>query len=753
MERNKIKSTSKYPTSIIIRGLNPLGIEIANSLIEQGGYVIIIDKLTESDAKYLSEIKNHKLLTILDLTSISNIENELRRLDYIFYLSHETKNYIEEISTQEFLQESNFLDSILDLSVKFESKFLLTTSIKAHQIILDSKDFSFTEPSKKHPKYNEIEIQRYSESLVSEYNEKLALDTRIIRLGELMGKGMNPNSDSAYLDLIIAAINGKSLKINGDGLESDFYIHYLDASQGILKSMFSLNTKGKIFSLAIPEEITILSIAYKILDLEPNTGEIKFVDEKRSLPALRLYKPATNLTVLGWENRIGIDRSIALTIEFLKEKAVDIENTQSENDSNRLYTDSEDKQPDKKTSGNALSRLIAERKHQEKSRIGSIVLANEKLRSKIKGTKPPSIQKKMSRNTFWFFENLKKQFKFLKNVTLKEFVFYMMLILIFGLIYLIVFSPILNLSAQVFSIYINGSTIASDIENLNYNSASTKLQSINSSLIESRQRLKDLNFIFNIFGLNHNYNELQKSLQIQTDYTDGLYNTYSSLIPLYDYLTNNPSRFISRLSNDSLLDVELNNTDFNISELDRNKSALELGIEELKHSSDSVSESLNVYPGFIQDIFRPFIDKTKEYNENLFKLYDSYEFINPLLGKNSSTTILTIIQDNTQYTPGGGEYATYILFTFDNGFLNNIQINSFDSIELPQIKLFDYELSALNLLSPYDFSNTIDFNSSTYIKDLKIRSTIAERSFESFFGNNIDSVMWMNLSSLEEFYQ
>jgi len=55
------------------------------------------------------------------------LQSDLRRLDYVFYLNHHFTDQSQKVSTQEFLQASNYLDAVLDLTAKFDAKFLLST--------------------------------------------------------------------------------------------------------------------------------------------------------------------------------------------------------------------------------------------------------------------------------------------------------------------------------------------------------------------------------------------------------------------------------------------------------------------------------------------------------------------------------------------------------------------------------------------------------------------------------------------------
>ncbi|HRO65861.1 MAG TPA: NAD-dependent epimerase/dehydratase family protein, partial [Candidatus Dojkabacteria bacterium] len=181
----KLHGSVRFPTSIIVKGANVLGVEIARSLLEQGGYVIIIDSESNASRKLLDPLVKYKNLTVLNFSAINTLGLDLRRLDYVFYFEHKSTHLKEKISTQKYLQNSNYLDSILDLCSKFDSKFLLTTSIKAHQLNISNAHLDYNyglNSTSNHSQYMELEIQRYSESLVQEYIQSVGINARILRL-------------------------------------------------------------------------------------------------------------------------------------------------------------------------------------------------------------------------------------------------------------------------------------------------------------------------------------------------------------------------------------------------------------------------------------------------------------------------------------------------------------------------------------------------------------------------------------------
>ncbi|MFW5702938.1 MAG: hypothetical protein ACOCXP_03150, partial [Candidatus Dojkabacteria bacterium] len=98
---SEIKYTTLYPTSIIVNGLDKFGYELAKTLTEQGGYVIIVDDL--DDRHELEEFARLRNTAFLDFTGVADMIEDIRRLDYVFYLNHSVFRKESEFSSQEFL--------------------------------------------------------------------------------------------------------------------------------------------------------------------------------------------------------------------------------------------------------------------------------------------------------------------------------------------------------------------------------------------------------------------------------------------------------------------------------------------------------------------------------------------------------------------------------------------------------------------------------------------------------------------------
>lgn len=250
----KSKSNQKRPLSIIVNGVNRLGFELADILLQNNGYVILIDELNDINERKVASFSKDSLVSFLDYSSIPNLDEDLKRLDYVFYFNNEC---LDEKKTGDkiTLKRKSYLDTILSLSAKYGAKYLMTRSLNG-----TDKD----------------EFKEYSEALTNEYIKKVNLNGRILLLGELLGDGMNFDCPTKINKLIINAAKGESLQVPRQGMEKEWYLNILDAAQAIFKAQFSRITSGKTYIAAYENQYTYISIAYKLQEIEKEAKDIEF---------------------------------------------------------------------------------------------------------------------------------------------------------------------------------------------------------------------------------------------------------------------------------------------------------------------------------------------------------------------------------------------------------------------------------------------------------------------------------------------
>lgn len=755
---NKVKlyNSARYPTSIIIRGADELGIEMAKSLLEQGGYVIIVDDAGERTQTILSQLDKYKLLTILDYSAIEILESELRRLDYVFYFEHKASNLTEKISSQAFLQNSNYLDTILDLSTKFEAKFLLTTSIKAHQMNVGNKqiDINYSADNEdKHSTYTELEIQRYSESLVKEYQEKVGLDARIIRLGIILGRSFDPEEKSILYKLITNALRGQDLLIPGDGLDTDYYVHYLDAAYGLIKAQFSLNTAGKTFSLCNEEQQSILSIAYKLLEIVPDAQDIKFDQDDNDLLTLKLYKPSDNLSVIGWKPRVSFDRALAQTIDEVK----NIQNTNTisnfiekqnidagGNNTNEIL--SPETQPQ-----DALSKLISERKTQQSSRMGGIILANKNVKERERSERNKGFFRRLDIGFNNILFALKRRMTFLKNMTVTDFIAWLLIIVAVVIIYFVLLAPGISLITDLYQIKNAQNDIEVNLNLNNYEEVNNQSTIITSTIKDAQLRLSDLRYVFNILNSDEQYKTYQKILDDYVQLIEGLQLATDSLIPYQDYLESFEPNITYRYADNTIVTVGSNSEyDEYLLQMKNKYNSLKIGVDKATKAIDTIAESESLIPAYISEFMGLDKQNLTPTLENLTKNVNLYNYLPALVGYQQSRNYLFVVQDNARYTAAGGEIAGYIIVQFRNGAIKDIRVKTATEINSSTISISKDAVDEIKLMASVDKSATdMTFKDLGYINNQKLFLSEVEAVISNIEDIKIDMITAVNIKYLE----
>jgi len=732
---DKIKKYRNNPCVLIVNGINSLGIELTKLLIEQGTLAIIIDDYSINKKRKLKNLTESDNFIFIDKSGIDSLFDNINRLDYVFYLETEYKSN-EKISTSQFLQTSNFIDKILKNSLKKKSKFLLASSLDAHKQLTNIPSFQIDESLG----YTDLEVIRYCENLTWEYYNQSGIDARIIRIGSLLGEDIDIDENSILHKFIKSAVDGQKIEIEGDGLDNLFYVHVKDASYGLIKAMFSKDTKGKIYSLYIPRDITILNLAYKILDLEPRADGIDFVDKKETQNVI--YKPVPNLTKIGWKTKISLERALAGTIEgFLKEykneKVSYLAKVEgNEQDSSENPNSKPDK--DEKSFKTVFSELF---KDKSKDDSNLSILDNAMYSSYKKSLEKPTEFKRENKiidkgnNKINDGNIFKKISFFFKSLTLGGVVKYFLIFLSLFLLYFFIFIPSVRLMYYSGYTYYSLNKSEQNLQKEDYIEAEKYLKRSVDSLNSIKEELNNL-YIVKPFKIN---NKIQSLTNIVDKYIDKQNNAYLML------------NWKNSLR--SFMKVNLENTNFNNEvqnqTIDSKKEAF-LNVQNAynkllqTYSQEDINYDFSNIP-LISGKLLDFTNKTNNLYEIILEKHYIDELAYVLQGFEGDKTQLFVLLDDRQKLPQGGEINDMLIIEYQNGVVKSIEDIDIDSIDisnysniynntLANLKQFNIEEMSFNDLS-------LVYNDKDFQRDVEYIINYETKK-------NIDDIVFLNYASL-----
>lgn len=162
------------------------------------------------------------------------------------------------------------------------------------------------------------EGKRCAETLFFDYHRQHKLKIKVARIFNTYGPRMYPNDGRVISNFIVQALKGKDLTIYGDGRQTRSFCYVDDLIDGLIKLMDSPDDFTGPVNLGTTEEVTILDIARKVIDLTGSDSRIIYKPLPDDDPARR--QPDTSLAkrALDWDPFTGLEEGLKNTIQYFK---------------------------------------------------------------------------------------------------------------------------------------------------------------------------------------------------------------------------------------------------------------------------------------------------------------------------------------------------------------------------------------------------------------------------------------------------
>lgn len=162
------------------------------------------------------------------------------------------------------------------------------------------------------------EGKRVSESLFVNYHKFHGVKIKIARIFNTFGSNMSKNDGRVVSNFINQALNGKDITVYGDGSQTRSFQYIDDTINALVAIMNSNDMKTGPFNVGNPDEISIKTLAKKILVLTNSNSSIAYNDLPFDDPKKR--KPDISLiySEIGWKPIFDLDFGLKQTINYFK---------------------------------------------------------------------------------------------------------------------------------------------------------------------------------------------------------------------------------------------------------------------------------------------------------------------------------------------------------------------------------------------------------------------------------------------------
>ena len=305
---------------LVTGGAGFIGSHLVEKLIERGDQVVILDDLSTGAPQNLATVEGKVIFHNGNILDRPIIEKLVAECDYVVHLAaalgvlNIVNKPLESLKTN--LQGSEI---VLEAADKHKRPVLIASTSeiygKNEKVPLNEVDDRVIgHPLKSRWSYSEAKA--VDESLAYFYHLENKLPVRIVRLFNTVGPRQVGHYGMVVPRFVSAALENKPLSVYGIGDQIRCFCHVDDVVRALLLVMDSNKAIGQVFNVGNNQQISIMDLAKKVIEITNSSSKIEkiaykdaypdgFEDMQRRVPDISKIK-----SVLEWTPGIGLDQII-----------------------------------------------------------------------------------------------------------------------------------------------------------------------------------------------------------------------------------------------------------------------------------------------------------------------------------------------------------------------------------------------------------------------------------------------------------
>ena len=305
---------------LITGGAGFIGSHLCDSLVAAGSEVNILDNLSTGSERNIGHLKGKIQLNQGDIRDRELVEKLTKDADLILHMAaalgvdNILENPIESIST-------NFYGSevVLNAALKYDKRIIISSTSEIYgknskQPLSESDDRVIGTPQKLRWTYSDAKALEEATAHFLFLTKELSVTT--IRLFNTVGPRQTGKYGMVIPRFVQAAFENKPLRIFGDGNQSRAFCHVHDVVRAILGLSFEDRSIGEVYNVGGEKEISVNSLANKIVAQIGSTSKIEYISYKDAYSAgfedmVRRVPDISKINkVINWKPELSLENII-----------------------------------------------------------------------------------------------------------------------------------------------------------------------------------------------------------------------------------------------------------------------------------------------------------------------------------------------------------------------------------------------------------------------------------------------------------
>ena len=303
---------------LVTGGAGFIGSHLSRRLIDLGHEVLVVDNFYSSSRSNIADLMIEPRFELLrhDITFPLYVE-----VDQIYHLACPASPiFYQRDPVQTTKTSVHGSINMLGLAKRTKARILLASTSEVYgdpQIHPQSESYwGHVNPIGPRSCYDEG--KRCAETLFFDYRRQHDMPIKVARIFNTYGPAMRPDDGRVVSTFIMQALRGEPLTVFGDGSQTRSFCYVDDVVEGLILLMNTPHEVTGPINLGNPDELTLLELATKVVDLVGGPGRV----EHRPLPEDDPMRRRPDITlgelVLGWKPTVDLDQGLARTVEHFR---------------------------------------------------------------------------------------------------------------------------------------------------------------------------------------------------------------------------------------------------------------------------------------------------------------------------------------------------------------------------------------------------------------------------------------------------
>lgn len=314
---DSIMSGRPWRRALVTGGAGFVGSHLCGRLLDTGADVVCLDNLSTGSRSNVAELERHRGFRFVhaDATDPAALRGLPGRFDLVLHFACPASpaDYLR-LPLETLDVGSTGTRNALERALADGARFLLASTSEVYGDPLEhpQRETYWGNVNPIGPRSVYDESKRFAEALVTAHRQVHGTDAAIVRIFNTYGPRMRTGDGRAVPTFIAQALDGMPLTVAGDGGQTRCLCYVDDTVEGVL-ALAASGESGPV-NIGGTDEITMLELARRIVELTGSGSRIRFVERPVDDPGRR--RPDTTLARerLGWQPRVGWSEGLQRTI-------------------------------------------------------------------------------------------------------------------------------------------------------------------------------------------------------------------------------------------------------------------------------------------------------------------------------------------------------------------------------------------------------------------------------------------------------